>query len=423
MKLPQSFLRGAILTALIVISERPLFAEVTVLHNFTGSATDGAGPQGSLVVSGSELLGMTELGGSGNTGSLFSINLDGTAYTQIHSFAGGASDGSHPFGSLIVSGTNVYGFTANGGTGGSGTVFKMSSDGTGFGLLYSFAGTSTDGGLPLGTPLLIGSTLYGTTQGGGTSGNGTIFKVDTDGTGFSLMHSFSSSGTDGFQPDASLVASGSTLFGTTVRGGSPHNGTIFDINRAGTGYATAHALALDSSEGINPHGTLALSNGVLYGTTASGGSTGGGTLFRMNVDGTGYQVLHNFAGTRIGNTGGDPNDGDEPEGGLTIVGNTLYGTTQQGGADADGTVFQMNLDGTGFQLLESFSGASDGMAPVGDVTYDSGTLYGMTSQGGSNGKGVIFALAVPEPSATSLLSIASVLGWSLTRLGKDRRRA
>jgi uncharacterized repeat protein (TIGR03803 family) len=382
------------------------------LHQFTGSTTDGASPQGGLVVSGSTLLGMTEMGGSANTGSLFGINLNGTGYTQLHSFVGGASDGTFPFGSLTISGNIAYGFTADGGSasGGSGTLFQINTSGTGFGLLHSFVGGSTDGGLPLGTPLLIGSTICGTSQQGGTGSDGTVFKVNTDGTGFSLFHSFSSAGTDGFFPDASLVASGSTLFGTTAQGGSPHNGTIFQINTSGSGYAVAHPFALNDSEGTNPHGTLTLFNGVLYGTTEGGGSIGGGTIFRMNVDGTGFLVLHNFGGSENGSTG-NANDGAEPAAGLTVVGNTLIGTTRQGGIGADGTVFEINPDGTGFNLLASFNGAGNGMFPLGDLTYSNGMAYGMTSQGGSSGKGVIFAVSVPEPSATSLLLMAALLGW------------
>lgn len=413
MKIPQFLLRSAMLAAFVTIGGSSLFGSAIILHQFTGSATDGASPQGSLAVSGSGLLGMTQLGGSANTGSIFAVNLDGTGYAQLHSFVGGASDGLRPFGSLLVSGSTAYGLTANGGsaTGGSGTVFKMNTNGSGFGVLHSFAGTGTDGGIPLGTPLLVGSTLFGTTQQGGSASDGTVFKVNTDGTGFGLLHSFTLSNSDGNIPDGSLVAGGSTLYGTTNQGGSSGNGAIFKINTDGSGYGLVHSFSFNHSEGTNPHGSLTLVNGVLYGTASQYGSGfGSGTVFRLNLDGTGFQVLHTFTGSGNGTTG-NVNDGNEPEGSLTVVGSTLFGTTRQGGALGDGTVFQLNLDGTGFQLLHSFSGTSDGMYPLGDVTYASGKIYGMTSEGGTSGKGVVFAVAAPEPSATSLMLMAVVFGW------------
>ena len=419
MKIPQFLLRGAMLAAFVTISESSLFGAAIILHQFTGSTTDGSSPQGSLAVSGSGLIGMTQLGGSANTGSVFAINLDGSGYTQLHSFVGGASDGLRPYGSLLVSGSITYGMTANGGsaTGGQGTLFKMNTNGTGFGLLHSFAGTSADGGIPLGVPWLAGSTLYGTTQQGGSAGDGTVFKVNTDGSGFGLVHTFTSS--DGYFPNGSLAANGGTFYGTTNQGPGGGDGAIFKMNTDGSGYSLIHSFSFNHTEGTNPHGSLTLANGMLYGTATQYGSGIGvsGTIFRLNLDGSGFQVLHSFTGSGNGTTG-NLNDGREPEGSLTVVGTTLFGTTRQGGASANGTVFQMNLDGTGFQLLHSFSGTSDGRYPLGDVTYTNGNLYGMTSEGGTSNKGTVFAVATPEPSAASLMLCAG----SAAFIGRRRRQ-
>src|SRR5260221_719934 len=157
---------------------------------------------------------------------------------------------------------------------------------------------------------LSGHTLYGTATGGGSSGNGTVFAVNTDGTGFTNLHSFTaSSGTDyanctnsdGSHPYAGLVLSGNTLYGTTSGGGSSGDGTVFGVNTDGTGFTNLHGFSgrygnhnadYTNSDGGNPFGGLVLSGQTLYGTAVGGGSSGGGTVFALNMDGTGFTNLH-----------------------------------------------------------------------------------------------------------------------------------
>ena len=136
-------------------------------------------------------------------------------------------------GELALSGGVLYGSTFNGGTSDLGTVFKINADGSGFALLHSFTGGATDGKSPITTPALVGSTLYGTTTAGGTSDNGTVFQVGTDGLGFALVRSFAGGTTDGATPDGALVPSGSTFFGlTTAAGGAANAGTVFKLTIA-----------------------------------------------------------------------------------------------------------------------------------------------------------------------------------------------
>jgi len=139
-------------------------------------------------------------------------------------------------------------------------------------------------------------------------------------------------------------------------------------------------------DGANPNGGLILSNNTLYGTAAAGGSSGVGTVFAFNTDGTGFTNLHSF-------TGGS--DGANPIGGLILSGNTLYGTAYSGGSWASGTVFAVNTDGTGFTNLHSFTGGSDGANPIGGLILSSNTLYGATRNGGSSGNGTAFSLPLP----------------------------
>ena len=142
-------------------------------------------------------------------------------YTLLHGFTGAPADGANPqFSALATDGTMLYGVTFNGGITNKGTLFKINTNGSGYQILHSFTGLSlgsgnaSDGANPNGTPLLIGSTLYGTTVFGGTNSGGTIFRINTDGSGFALLHSFGASGSDGIGPYCTLATDGTNLFGT-----------------------------------------------------------------------------------------------------------------------------------------------------------------------------------------------------------------
>ena len=147
---------------------------------------------------------------------------------------------------------------------------------------------------------------------------------------------------DGAYPYASLIISGNTLYGTVQYGGSSGNGTVFAINTDGTDFTNLHSFTAVSNsfsyyangDGANPYGKLILSGNTLYGTTYSGGTNGNGTIFAVSTNGTEFTNLYSF-------TGG--NDGGGPEAGLILLGNTLYGTANFGGLFGYGTVFGLSL--------------------------------------------------------------------------------
>ncbi|MBX3221500.1 MAG: hypothetical protein KF795_13340 [Labilithrix sp.] len=345
-------------------------------------------------MSGSTLYGMTNQGGASDLGTVFKVNTDGTGYALLRSFAGGAADGSSPQGSLAVSGSTLYGMTYLGGASNLGTVFKVNTDGTGYVLLRSFAGGTADGGYPYGSLAVSGSTLYGMTYLGGASNLGTVFKVNTDGTGYALLRSFAGGTADGRYPYGSLVLSGSTLYGMTIGGGASSVGTVFKVNTDGTGYALLRSFAGGTADGRSPYGSLAVSGSTLYGMTNQGGASDRGTVFKVNTDGTGYALLRSFAGGAA--------DGRSPYGSLAVSGSTLYGMTNQGGAFNLGTVFKVNTDGTGYALLRSFAGGTaDGGSPLSSLAVSDSTLYGMTPLGGASDRGgtvfrVVLACSVNE---------------------------
>ena len=216
-------------------------------------------------------------------------------------------------------------------------------------------------------------TLYGTTVDGdgdalGTNGHvrGTIFKVQPDGSGFVVLKWLTNS-VEGANPYAGVTLSGNTLYGTTANGGSSDYGTVFKVNTDGTGYTVLKHFAL--SDGATPQAGLTLSGSALYGTTYSGGSSGWGTVFKVNTDGTGYTVLQNFSYS----------DGGYPNAGLTLSGSTLYGTTETGGNSGSGTIFKLNTDGTSFIVVKSFA-SSNGATPEAGVILSGSTLYGTRSR-------------------------------------------
>ncbi len=209
------------------------------------------------------------------------------ALTVLHSFTGGA-DGAVPFASLTLSGSTLYGTTYGGDPyylDDLGTIFKINTDGTGYQVLHNFTG-GTDGVEPVGSLTLSGATLYGTTCGG--TGNSTVFKINTDGSGYHILHSFTG-GTDGYDPNASLTVSVSTLYGKTETDRTTGNGTVFKINTDGSGYQILYNFT-GGTDGYDPNASLTLSGSTLYGTTTYGGNAGCGTVFRINTDGSGYQI-------------------------------------------------------------------------------------------------------------------------------------
>src|SRR5208282_1549570 len=394
-------------------------AVYSVLHDFSGS--DGANPYANLTLSGSTLYGTTAYGGSSGNGTVFAVNTDGTDFTTLHSFTGG-SNGADPYANLTLSGSTLYGTTAYGGSSGNGTVFAVNTDGTSFTTLYSFTavdptyGTNSDGAYPSSGLILSDNTLYGTAKLGGGFGNGTVFAVNTDGTGFTNLYSFTaeawvssinaSTNSDGANPVGGLILSGNTLYGTASAAGSCGKGTVFAVNTDGTDFTTLHSFT-GGSDGANPVAGLILSGNTLYGTASGGGSSGPGTVFAINTDGSGFTTLHSF-------TGGS--DGANPYANLTLSGSTLYGTTWGGGSSASGTVFYwgygtvfaVNTDGTCFTTLHSFralSGSgpyfgtnSDGAVPQAGLILSGNTLYGTTVWGGSSGGGTVFSLSLLPPT-------------------------
>lgn len=379
----------------------------TNLHNFN-STNDGSAPNGGLVLSGGAIYGTTSAGGSNGWGTAFALNISGSGFTNLHSF-GYTNDGASPEAGLVLAGGVLYGTAAFGTSNGWGTVFALGTNGSGFTNLHNFNYTP-DGAEPSDALILAGNLLYGTAYAGGANGIGTVFALGTNGSGFTNLHPFSLT-SDGGSPYGGLVLAGGKLYGTTTMGGAngaPFGyGTVFALNTNGLGFTNLHNFN-STNDGAKPNAGLVLSGNTLFGTTSQGGGNGYGTVFGINTDGSGFTNLHVFSYT---------NDGGEPLGGLTLSGNTLYGTAYTGGTNGHGILFAINTDGSGFTNLHTFNYASDGGGPGATLALSGNTLYGTASQGGTNGYGTVFALSIAvtppvQPQLSILLvSTNAILTW------------
>ena len=335
---------------------------VTVLYNFHGE--DGWSPIGGLTLdSTGNLYGTTSLGGTGKCwsgnhtvvgcGTVFELSpAGGGKWTHqiLHSFQATGDGASPEAGVIFDSSGNLYGTTASGGAYYSGTVFQLTpSDGGGWTetLLHQFGSIVGDGGVPL-SSLIFDSTgnLYGATYDGGIYGQGTVFEMSPGSGGNwaeTVLYSFQYVSSDGQNPQGGLVfdASGN-LYGTTFLGGNRGYGTVFQVTNAGGVWTERLLHSFEYSDtnhdGAFPCATLIFDgDGNLYGTTASGGSANGGSVFEMMPGESGdwrERVLHSF--------GSQTGDGWQPHGNLIFdnAGN-LYGTTVFGGDYSSGTVFEV----------------------------------------------------------------------------------
>ena len=424
----------------------------TPLHEFTGG-TDGGTPKAGLFLgSDGYFYGTTYVcGASTDPGSapgvVFKIGPDGT-FSVVHTFAG--PDGAFPESSVIqLSDGDLYGATTWGGANFfSGTVFKMTPAGT-IVWTYSFSaegssGANLDGAVPCvygGLILGSDSNLYGTTSQGGLYGQGTIFRITTDGT-LTSLYSFTG-GSDGGSPAGYLVqGSDGNFYGTCASGGVYYSGTLFKLSSTDGSLTTLHAFA--PGEAFPEGGVIQGSDGMLYGTTHAG------TVFQASTDGTVFYTIHTLSGL----TGTDLFTGV-----IQAADGFLYGVGYEGGAYADGTVFKcstsgaptlislspssatadggdfiLTVNGAGFDyssavtwngtpLTTDFVSASQLMAsvPAADIAT-SGTASVTVTQGGLTSNALTFTINNPAPTLSSIKPTSTNAGgpaFTLTVTGSS----
>jgi uncharacterized repeat protein (TIGR03803 family) len=426
LRLPRfSMLARHLLLGLLVTSPVAAFGQsapaISTIVAFSGSQPGGApvrGPDGALYGTSSVV---TAFAG----GLIYRAAADGSAMQTIYQFR--ITEAANPVaGLLLASDGRLYGVTSSGpltegGTGG--TVFRIAPDGSGFTILHKFqnfasvnaagAPVNADGANPE-SELVEGNDgrLYGVTRTGGPNGTGVVFRMSRDGTEFSVLHAFgpiTSDNTvavprnaDGMAPIGPLVAGADDYFyGTASAGGAQGNGTVFRVRFDGTGFETlfvfpelvANSAGLPTNvDGATPvAGLTDGGDGRLYGVTNLGGEQGNGTVYSIDPVGRVLTTLHHFDGTK----------GARPTGELLLAQNgSLVGTTTTGGTNSAGavttfgTIFSIARDGTSFTSLRSFEG-SNGSAPTGRILQLNATTFiGLAAGGGRCGQGVLYQFSL-----------------------------
>ncbi|HSY76510.1 MAG TPA: choice-of-anchor tandem repeat GloVer-containing protein [Bacteroidia bacterium] len=361
----------------------------TLLKALGGVQITGKYPQRNLVILGKHLYGMTSAGGTYNYGTLFTVDTNGNGFKRIVDFDPATNGGAGPSGSLTLVGNKLFGMTyASGGPGG-GLIFSVDTDGTNFTTLHGF-GSGSDGSKPRESLTLVGNTLFGTCEQGGTFGYGTIFSISTGGGSYKVLLNFND--TNGMEPICNLVPVGKRLYGTAFYGGAggSFNGCIYSIDISGTNDTVIHTF--DNTNGANPFGSVTIAGNTIFGTTEFGGSSSKGVIYSLKTDGSGFKLLSNSGGQYTG----DP----------IISGGALYEMSAVGGISGDGVVFSLDTNGSNYNQIISFSGNTGtypGALPYGGLLNAGGTFYGMTMNGGVNDSGVVFKLR-PGPTAVNEIS-------------------
>jgi uncharacterized repeat protein (TIGR03803 family) len=384
----------------------------STLYSFAGQG-DGVFPLAGLIQDANgNLYGTTQQGGTANQGTVFKLDKNGQE-TVLHNFSG--ADGSLPMVPLIQDASgNLYGTTLAGGTNDSGTVFKVDASGQ-HTVLHNFNQGGFDGFFPS-SPLVqdAAGNLYGTTASGGASDGGTVFKLDASGNE-TVLHSFTGV-TDAANPVGNLVRDAAgNLYGTSY---GPPFGAVYKMDPGGN-TALLYSFKGPPNDGALPQaGLIRDSTGNLYGTTLAGGNgpcgpdpakpIGCGTVFKLDSNGQ-ETVLFNFQEGVRGLTA-------NPSGLLQDTAGVLYGMTGLGGTSGAGTIFAIASTGNE-TVLHSFTGTNgDGAFPQASLIFDSsGDLLGTTQEGGAFGQGTVFKQILPDFSlAPASASLTAAFGGNVS---------
>ena len=364
----------------------------SVAHNFSG-VSDGANPLNGLLIDGSgNLYGTANNGGASSAGVVFKIDKSGVE-TILYNFSGG-TDGANPEGVLIADKAgNLFGTTSAGGASGAGTVFRVTAAGKET-VLYSFSGAA-DGAVPeAGLVRDAAGNLYGTTTAGGANGNGVVFELRAPKRKSAawteqVLYSFGT-GADGATPVAGLsFDSAGNLYGTNSAGGDYGYGTVFQLVPSASGWTEniLHSFQ-NADDGAVPYaGLISDKTGNFYGAATEGGTAGGGTIFELTpaAGGWTFTVLYSIPGWGISGAFRDL---------LMDHAGNLYGTTHCDGAYSAGTVYKLKpaAGSWTYTSLYVFTGGTDGLYSYSNLVLRDGRIYGTTNQGGANGLGVVFEI-------------------------------
>jgi len=367
------------------------------------NTTNGAGPKGDLTQAGNgKMYGMTNYGGASGMGVLFEYDPATSTYVKKLDFNN--TTGTYPNGSLVVAANGkVYG-TVGGGANNNGVLFEYDPATSTYTKKFDFI--SANGSNP-GSSLSLATNgkLYGLTQDGGSLSDGVLFEYDPASSTFTKKLDFNL--TDGESPLGSLAqASNGKLYGTTNGGGATGNGTLFEFDPATAMYTKK--VDFIGENGLSPEGSLVLAaNGKMYGMTSDGGTNNAGVLFEYDPATSVFIKKLDFNYTT---TGGNPN------GSLVLAGNgKLYGMTAYGGVNDKGVIFEYDPATNIYTKKIDFSSGIGGYQPEGDLMQaTNGKLFGMTRLGGTHDLGVIFEYDIATNTITKKVDFTGANGSSPT---------
>lgn len=329
-----------------------------------------------------------------NVGTIYRYDLINGQFELLHTFGGGAN-GSQPAGLVETSNGFLFG-VAYEGNNNLGTIFRITRTGSSFSNVHHF--TNLSGGDPMGTPFEASDhKLYGVVGKGGAWARGGVYRINLDGTGYSLQRAFS--GTSGTAPgdgDGSgelIEGPDGLIYGTTKEGGSNDTGVVFSLEKDGDPYTVLHEFAATGLR--NPSNRLLLaSDDFLYGVAEQGGADDLGGVFRIARDGSGYRVVREFRASDGYNTSAPLVEGAD---------GYLYGAAFYSESN-NGTIFRLPKSGRGLATLHRFQNAPDGGQPDTNlIELTPRTFFGTTSVGGTNTSGTLFRLtATLEPPKVTI---------------------
>jgi len=413
-RVPGLLIAAIVLSLRLLIAANPVLAASPerVLYSFCTLAgcPDGYDPVGTVTFDTvGNLYGVTYMGGRYGDGAAFELKrVQGKWKEQVlHSFNLSGSDGAFPEGGLILDAFgNLYGTTScyvyQCGEYGYGNIFELKHKHGKWTekILHSFNGT--DGANPYGRLSFdAAGNLYGTTLNGGAYGQGTAFELMPNNGRWTekVLHSFDPNDYDGCEPYAGMIFdSTGNLYGSTSIGGTGAEcapfgcGTVFELI-PGNGQWTEEVLysfGQNADDGASPNDLVFDASGNLYGTTSGGGGKYGyGTVFELVLNNGNWTeaVLHRF----------NRKDGAYPQSGLAFdAAGNLYGTTHEGGAGLAGVAFELRASNAKWteRVLHRFGHGRDASQPSGGLVFDpAGNLYGLSYGGGEAGNGTVFQLA------------------------------
>jgi len=394
----------ALITGLALMPVCSATAQTFTLLKSFSALSDGVFPSGGLTLNAGLLYGVNRYGGLSNAGTIFKVGTNGDGFTVIHHFAGG-SDGEYANGRVVVSGNTIYGVLRHGGNinvnngngiEGGGTIYRVNTDGSNYSILRKLDAAIGDGVKPVSGMVLSGSTLYGITTGGGVSGAGTVFKINTNGTGYQNLHSFDVF--NGAQPEAELTLIGSTLYGTTAFSQLyTSGGAIFKIGLDGTGFTVLYNVPQTFS--LLGTGRLTPVGNQFYGVGSSYEANGTiSSVYKINTNGSGFQIVGQLpSGYFISDA-------------LTWTGSELLGTCAWGGVDVFEMIFQMKTNGTSYRVLKTLDG-SGATSWAGEFALNGTTVYGASFSGGEFNAGTVFSFDVRPRLAIAAAGGGVKISW------------